>query len=90
MATVIGLPSLSTWSTGLIWSIEPTKAVVEEMRPPRFKKCRSSTVNWWQMLILWPTAQSRTSSMVLPAARSLAAIHTSRPWPNEAQRVSTV
>ena len=65
-------------------------AVVEDTRPPRFKKCRSSTVNWWQMLILWDTTQSRTSSMDLPFARSLAASQTSSPWPREAHRVSTV
>ena len=57
-------PSSSTWSTGLIWSMEPTTAVVAEMRPPRLRKCRSSTVNWWQRESLLASAQSRTSSMV--------------------------
>ena len=83
-------PSSSTWSTGLIWSMEPTTAVVAEMRPPRLRKCRSSTVNWWQRESLLASAQSRTSSMVRPFFRSWAAYHTSSPWPREAHRVSTV
>ena len=83
-------PSSSTWSTGLIWSMEPTTAVVAEMRPPRLRKCRSSTVNWWQRESLLASAQSRTSSMVRLFFRSWAAYHTSSPWPREAHRVSTV
>ena len=70
--------------------MEPTTAVVAEMRPPRFRKCRSSTVNWWLRWSLFSSAQSRTSSMVFPFFCSWAASHTSRPWPREAHRVSTV
>ena len=40
-------PSLSTWSTGLMLSMVPTRAVAALTRPPRFKYTRSSTVNQW-------------------------------------------
>ena len=49
--------------------ISATTAVVAEMRPPRFRKWRSSTVNWWHRLSLLASTQSRTSSMDLPSLR---------------------
>ena len=70
-------------------SMEPTTAVAAEMRPPRLRKWRSSTVNQWQRRSLFSSTHSRTSSMSLPSFFSCAASHTSRPWPREAARVST-
>ena len=43
--TLIKWPSSSICSTGLICSRLPTTAVAPEIRPPRFRKWRSSTVN---------------------------------------------
>ena len=73
-----------------MWSIEPTMAVAAEMRPPRLRKWRSSTVNWWHRFSFRSSIQSRTSSIEWPLSRSRAAYHTSRPCPREAHRVSTV
>ena len=71
-------------------SMEPTTAVAAEMRPPRLRKWRSSTVNQWQRWSLFSSTQSRTASMEAPFRFCSTACHTSRPWPREAQRVSTV
>lgn len=45
--TFVRWPSSSTCMTGLMDSMVPSTAVAEEMRPPRLRKWRSSTVNQW-------------------------------------------
>ena len=75
--------------TGLMESMVPSTAVAADTRPPRLRKCRSSTVNQWHRCSLLASTQSRTASMLSPRALCWAACQSSRPWPREAHSVST-
>ena len=83
-------PSSSTCSTGLMFSMVPIIAAAPLTRPPRRKKCRSSTVNQWHRWLRLASVQSATASRLSPALRRIAACQTSSPSPMLAARVSTV
>ena len=70
-------------------SMVPKKAVAPEMRPPRLRWFRSSTVNQWQTFPLVVSAKVWTSSNVRPRSFSLAHRYSSSPWPREAHKLST-
>ena len=74
---------------GLIWSAVPTTAAAVEIRPPRRRNSRVSTVNQWQTESRLSSTHWASSSRPMPSAFLRAASRTRKPSPTEAHRVST-
>ena len=79
-----GRISGATALIGTVLSIKPISAVALEMRPPRFKYARSSTVKNWHMCGLLERRYALISSKLFPSSIMRAASSTCNPSPREA------
>ena len=77
-------PISSPRRIGLMLSTVPISAVALEMRPPRFKYARSSTVKNWHMCGLLERRYALISSKLFPSSIMRAASSTCNPSPREA------
>ena len=69
-------------------STVPSTAVMLEMRPPRRRNIRSSTVKYWHTCARTFKSSAAVSASVLPASRIRIAILTEMPSPSDAAIVS--
>ena len=77
-------PVSSPRRIGLMLSTVPISAVALEMRPPRFKYARSSTVKNWHMCGLLASKCALISSKLFPSSIMRAASSACNPSPREA------